>query len=234
MILKGRNPPVFKELEQEEALQPCLSWVPVMPVHGYFAAGDTDVGFRPIDAEGRKIMKGIVFTEFLEMVEDKFSPETADKIIEASDLPSGGAYSSVGAYDHGEIVQLVVKLSEESGLAVPDLIRTFGEHLFGRFHEGYPHFFEGVDNAFDFLDSVEGHIHVEVLKLYPDAELPTLDTSFLGDNKMELIYRSARKFSDLAEGLIIGCAKHYGETLGVEREDLSGDGSEVRFTLTRE
>ena len=35
-------------------------------------------------------MKGIVFTEFLEMVEDKFSPELADRIIEGAELPSGG------------------------------------------------------------------------------------------------------------------------------------------------
>ena len=32
-------------------------------------------------------MKGIVFTEFLEMVEDRFSPEIADRIIES--LQSG-------------------------------------------------------------------------------------------------------------------------------------------------
>ncbi len=31
-------------------------------------------------------MKGIVFTELLEMVEDTFGPETADRIILASDL----------------------------------------------------------------------------------------------------------------------------------------------------
>ena len=32
-------------------------------------------------------MKGIVFTEFLEMVEDQFGLETVDDIIEAADLP---------------------------------------------------------------------------------------------------------------------------------------------------
>lgn len=45
-------------------------------------------------------MKGIIFTEFLEMVEDRFSPEIADRIIEASDLPSRGVYTAVGTYDH--------------------------------------------------------------------------------------------------------------------------------------
>ena len=36
-------------------------------------------------------MKGIVFTEFLEMVEEKYGYEVVDQIIEESKLPSGGA-----------------------------------------------------------------------------------------------------------------------------------------------
>ncbi len=52
-------------------------------------------------------MKGMVFTEFLEMVEDRFSPEIADRIITASDLRSGGAYTAVGTYEHSEMIQLV-------------------------------------------------------------------------------------------------------------------------------
>ena len=35
-------------------------------------------------------MKGVVFTEFVEMVEEKFSPEMAELIIESSNLPSQG------------------------------------------------------------------------------------------------------------------------------------------------
>ena len=46
-------------------------------------------------------MKGVIFTEFLEMVESHFSPEMADRIITAARLPSGGAYTAVGTYDHG-------------------------------------------------------------------------------------------------------------------------------------
>jgi hypothetical protein len=49
-------------------------------------------------------MKGMVFTEFLEMVEAKFSADMVDDIISDSDLPNGGAYTSVGTYDHSELV----------------------------------------------------------------------------------------------------------------------------------
>ena len=38
-------------------------------------------------------MKGIVFTEFLDMVEKEFGYETVDHIIENSELSSNGIYT---------------------------------------------------------------------------------------------------------------------------------------------
>src|SRR5690349_11576903 len=112
-------------------------------------------------------MKGMVFTEFLEMVEIKFSPEMVDRIIESADLRSDGAYTAVGTYDYGELIQLVTGLSQETGIPLPDLVRSFGVHLFRRFHELFPKYFEGIGSAFDFLSQVQDYIHIEVRKLYP-------------------------------------------------------------------
>jgi Haem-NO-binding len=53
-------------------------------------------------------------------------------------------------------------------------LRSFGKHLFGRFVCNYPQFFGGINSALTFLANIEGYIHVEVRKLYPDAELPSL------------------------------------------------------------
>jgi hypothetical protein len=92
-------------------------------------------------------MKGMVFTEFLEMVEEQFSPEIADRIVEAADLPSGGIYPAVGTYDHVEMLQLVTQLGQETGLAAPEVIQAFGKYLFGRFVASYPRFFTDVDST---------------------------------------------------------------------------------------
>ncbi|MBT4868142.1 MAG: heme NO-binding domain-containing protein [Planctomycetaceae bacterium] len=179
-------------------------------------------------------MKGVIFSEFLEMVEEEFSLKIADRIIEASNLESGGAYTSVGTYDKDEIIRLVTQLSQETGVEVPALLCSFGRHLFGRFHENYHHFFDGVETAFQFLQNIEGYIHVEVLKLYPDAELPAFDYESSDPNELVMIYHSARPFADLAEGLIAGCADHFGETLDIKREDRSHDNETcVRFVLTK-
>jgi len=178
-------------------------------------------------------MKGIVFTEFLELVEERFGLEVADRILEASELPSGGVYTSVGTYDHNELVQLVMQLSTVTDVAIPDLLHTFGEYLFGRFVFAYPQFFEGVHSAFRFLMQIENHIHVEVRKLYPEAELPRFECHSPAPDRLEMTYRSPRPFTDFAEGLISGCIKHFGERIGVAREDLpSENGTAARFVLT--
>jgi hypothetical protein len=179
-------------------------------------------------------MKGIVFTEFIEMVEDKFGFEVSDKIIEQSALASGGAYTAVGTYDFNEMVQLLTNLSKESGLQIPDLLQAFGKHLFARFYTLYPHFFENIEGVFDFLSRIEGTIHVEVLKLYPDAQLPRIEAKKTDDDTMEIIYQSTRKLSDLAIGLIEGASEHFGEPLEITRDFIEPDGTIVHFTLQKQ
>lgn len=180
-------------------------------------------------------MLGTVFTEFVDMVADKFSDDMVDDIIEASDLPSGGAYTAVGSYNYTEMLALVTALSARVEVPVPELVRIFGHHLFGRFEQKYPGFFEGVPDCFAFLSTIENHIHVEVRKLYPAAELPTFKCTRNSSDLMEMIYRSKRPFADLAEGLIRGAADHFGETIMVERTSLPCDaGTAEKFTLRRE
>ena len=180
-------------------------------------------------------MKGIVFSEFIEMVEDRFSPEIADRIIEAANLPSGGAYTAVGTYDHEEMLALVTELAHETGVPAADLVREYGRHLFHRFHKLYPGFFEGVPTVFDFLNSIENHVHLEVRKLYNDAELPRFNTPESSQDHLVMIYESKRPFAALAEGLIRGCIEHYGEHISLAQQDLSEPGlTRVRFDLARQ
>jgi Haem-NO-binding len=179
-------------------------------------------------------MKGVVFTEFLEMVEERFSEQMADRIIENSELASGGAYTTVGTYDHGEMIQLVSRLSEETKIPADELLRSFGIHLFGRFHVMFPKYFEGISSSFDFLQMVDRYVHVEVLKLYPDAELPSFDCDASQPGCLRMTYRSSRPFAPLAEGLIRGCVGHYGEAVDIATEDMSnGTGTAARFVLTK-
>jgi len=179
-----------------------------------------------------EIMKGIVFTEFFEMVEQKFSPEMLDDIIESAELPNHGAYTSVGTYPHAELGRLVIELSKRSQAKVPDLLRAYGEYLFRRFFDGYPVFFEKVTDSFGFLSTIDQIVHVEVRKLYPEAELPSFETTAVSPDRMSMIYRSPRCLGDFAEGLMLGCFTHFGEPIKIERKDEAG-GKVIKFELTR-
>ena len=179
-------------------------------------------------------MKGIVLVELLEMIEARFSYDMVDSIIEQMDPSSGGAYTTVGTYPHSEVIAIVQALSEKTGVEIPYLVKAFGNHLLGRFVELYPDFFADVNDTFSFLQTVENHIHIEVLKLYSDAELPKIACEFRGDNVLILEYQSTRPFADLAEGLILSTIEHYGESIRVNREDLDGEpGTRARFTMEK-
>lgn len=175
-------------------------------------------------------MKGIVFTEFLEMVEAKFGYEMVDKIIEESSSPNNGAYTAVGTYPHHELLGLLDQLSKASAMEKSALLHAFGTYMFNSFKNGYPGFFEGFNHAFDFLMTVDGHIHKEVLKLYPDAELPSFEVSYKG-LEMRLIYSSYRRLSDFALGLIEASMNHFQHEYDIEKKLLDSEGVKVEFII---
>ncbi len=105
-------------------------------------------------------MKGIVFTELMEMVEAQFSEEVADEVLDAANLKSGGSYTSLGTYDHDEIIELVGHLSRVTKTDASALVKAFGDYLFSRFVEMHAEFFQGIDYAMDFLEKVDGYIHL--------------------------------------------------------------------------
>ncbi|MDD7914149.1 heme NO-binding domain-containing protein [Polaribacter sp. MSW5] len=75
-------------------------------------------------------MKGIVFTEFLDLVEDKFGIEMVDKIIMQSNLDSEGAYTSIGTYSFSEMLQLLQNLSSNTEISIDNLLLIYAEHFF--------------------------------------------------------------------------------------------------------
>jgi len=176
-------------------------------------------------------MKGIVFTEFIDMVENEFGYGMVDQIIEDSNLPSKGIYTSVGTYDHSEIVALLMNLSKQTKIDSQVLLKQFGEYLFGTFLKAYPHFFKESENSIDFLQSIDNYIHVEVLKLYPDAKLPKFKTETLEDGSLIMTYYSERKMSALAAGLIEKSILHYKDPFTVKIEMVEEDGSIAKFTI---
>lgn len=178
-------------------------------------------------------MKGIVFTEFLEMVESKFGLEIVDQIIEQSNLPSEGVYTSVGTYEFNEMVSLITQLSSKVNVSVDDLLYTFGIYLFDSLGRAHPEVIQSYNSPLGLLYSIEDHIHVHVKKLYPDAELPTFKILEKTDTSISMIYTSSRGLYKLAHGLMQKSFEHFNKSAEVSIELLKEDGTEVKFDIVQ-
>lgn len=177
-------------------------------------------------------MKGIVFTEFLELVEEKFGLEMVDTIISNSELPSNGVYTAVGTYSFGEMVSLLTNLNKETAIPVDDLLLVYGEHFFSVIKKSYPGFLELYKDPIEMLASIEDHIHVEVRKIYPDAELPTFTIEEQSQTHLIMIYKSSRAMHAFGKGLMNMAFDHFNQKATIIIEKLNEQGTEVKFSIT--
>ncbi len=120
-------------------------------------------------------------------------------------------------------MNIVGALSDSTGLSMAVLQRAFGKHMLTRFIATHPVFFENRKNALELLDAIENEVHVEVRKLYPDAELPTFETEWLGETALRMTYRSQRPLAEFCHGLIEGCIEHFGGGMEITREPSNGE-----------
>ncbi|MEO1030377.1 MAG: heme NO-binding domain-containing protein [Bacteroidota bacterium] len=178
-------------------------------------------------------MKGIIFTEFLELVEEKFGLAMVDKIISQSKLDSGGIYTSVGTYEFSEMLQLITHLSNNTDISVDDLLMVYSEHLFAALVKSHPNLVSHYKDPMDLLASIENHIHVEVQKIYPEAQLPTFDLEERTDKRMVLIYKSDKALYVLGKGLMLETFKLFKVPVDITFEKLNEEGTEVRFVINK-
>ncbi|WP_346882643.1 heme NO-binding domain-containing protein [uncultured Algibacter sp.] len=178
-------------------------------------------------------MKGIVFTEFLDLVEDKFGLEMVDKIITESQLDSQGIYTSVGTYKFSEMLQLLQHLSANTGITIDDLLLVYAEHFFSVLEDSYPGLLATYKDPIEMLASIENHIHVEVRKIYPDAELPTFIVEEKTKNSLIMIYKSSRAMHHFGLGLMNKTFKHFNSTATIVLEKIKEDGTEVKFIINK-
>ena len=160
--------------------------------------------------------------------------------IEPDIAPSSGviavtrALQVLEAFKVEESQLSLAELSRRTGLGQDVLVHDFGLHLARVFAKKFSVFFDACDGTFDFLKRIDNHIHVEVKKLYPDAQLPKFTYTEISPYEFELKYESSRDFSHLAHGLIVGCMEHFHESFQIEREDVAASpDTQVIFKLRR-
>ena len=178
-------------------------------------------------------MKGFIFTELIQMVEEKFGYSIADELASNPVLPSKGVFTGVGNYPFSEMQIMLKDLHERTQIPISDLLFTYGVWLFKRLGARYPYLIEDTTSAFDLLRQLDQKIHVEIKKLYPESQPPRIITEDIDDQTMKMVYISHRKMGILAQGLIHGCASYFGETVEVNSVEISEDGTTETFLIKK-
>jgi hypothetical protein len=178
-------------------------------------------------------MKGIIFTEFLEMVEQKFGVEVLENVIDTSELKSQGIYTAVGTYEFSEMLSLITNLSKQINIDPQTLIHAYGIYFFDVLTKGHSDIFKYYTSAFGLLAGIEKHIHVHVRKIYPDAELPYFNVLEESNNELVLEYNSERAMYQFALGLMERTLEFFDEKACITKQLLNENGTKVLFTLVR-
>ena len=65
----------------------------------------------------------MIFTSFLYLVEEHYGLEMVEAVIEEAAPASGGIYTTMGVYDHMELIDMVVVLSKKTDVPVPKVTK---------------------------------------------------------------------------------------------------------------
>jgi len=181
-------------------------------------------------------VKGVLFTEFQDLIEAEFGLEILDQVITQAEpkLTSGGSYTSVGTYPHTELLTLLDALTSLVDADVSDMLQAYAYRLMDSFESSYPDFFSAHDDLFSFLLNVEDQMHAGVRKLYPEANPPTLEVIEIDNASLRLNYNSHRPLSVVVRPLVQAAAKRYGLPINIELINTNPEGTSSEVVIRKQ
>ncbi len=176
-------------------------------------------------------MKGIVFNALAEAVTAAHGADMWDDIVDSAGV--AGAYTALGTYDDCELSALVAAASEITGNRPEDLFLSLGQLLVRGLMSHVTDMIDRDLGVFHFISTIEHIIHVEVRKLAPDANPPTVLAERVDESTLRVVYRSDRGLDALAAGLLHGAGLEFDEPLRIDRQQGSNR-RETVFVIQRE
>ena len=178
-------------------------------------------------------MKGIIFNLLEETTTAEHGEDHWDDLLDATG--TAGSYTSLGSYEDEELVALVGAQARATHTEPACVLSRFGESATPLLADRYEPFFSPHPDTRTFLLTLNDVIHADVRKLYHGANPPHFDMDESDPSRLVMTYRSERRLCALAEGLIQGAARYYGEHVTIEQPQcmLKGD-DHCAFHLTFE
>jgi hypothetical protein len=137
------------------------------------------------------------------------------------------------AYPDERFDALVERACRLTGRTREALLDDFGaftaERTFARL---YPALFDLAGSTRAFLLTVERPIHEVVRVAIPNATPPALEVAEIGEQRLSIVYTSARRLCAMLRGLVLGTARYYGETVRIDERSCMHRGHEsCRFEV---
>ena len=181
-------------------------------------------------------MKGVIFNLFEAFVIENWGEETFEEILDECDLVTKEPFVGPGTYPDEDLLKIVGKAVEKLGIPLSDGVQAFGKWILPKLMEQVPENMTDFDHPKDFLQTVHDIIHVEVRKLYSDAEPPRFTYKDPAPNRLIILYQSKRRMYDLMDGLIDGVAEYFDcpiEFTRALRQQEGGEVAEYELTFAR-
>jgi hypothetical protein len=154
-------------------------------------------------------MKGIIFNLLEDFAVETLGEDRYHEILSECSLKTQEPFVAPGTYPDEDLLLIVGKTVEKSKIPLPDLLRTFGRWCFPKLGSRYPIFLTAHTHPKPFLKTVDSVIHVEVKKLYRDAETPQFRYRDPAPDRLIIEYISRRKLCKLMEGLLEGVGDYF-------------------------
>ncbi len=178
-------------------------------------------------------MKGVIFNIVKSFVEDNFGEKAYEELIEQSNLKSNGIFIGPATYDDSDFFELATQATNKFSVSMNDLQKMLGKYSFPKLATMCPHFVEIYDHPKAFLKTIEDVVHVEVKKLYLNANTPTFRYEDNSDDSLMMEYMSERQLCFFLDGLIDGVSDYFKQPISKEHSTCTHRGDlSCRFMLS--
>lgn len=158
-------------------------------------------------------MYGMIHTAAKDMTMTTYGEETWSNVLSACGL-TDEHFHKAEQYSDDITLSLIRAISQETGLGLEDLLRSFGRHwIHFVARSSYKSMFDlAGDNLESFLSNLD-EMHDSISETMPDASMPSFEVLSINGREVTVRYRSERTgLEPFVYGLLEGLLEHFGET----------------------
>jgi hypothetical protein len=177
-------------------------------------------------------MKGLFFTELLELIETDYGLAVLDQVIRTAVPVTDGVYTSMGHYDPQEFFGLVSALSVEMNQPRSTFLRSFGRHFFRCLLERNKRVFDKYPSAIRAIQDVNSLVRATRIFSF-EEQPPQAEFWAVGPAAWQLTIRSQLPIGEMALGALEACIAYFDEPLEVSQQEVTADSKiTTRFDIT--